>query len=113
MASVYSEISALKKIGEHTLRGERCPFAFGYANLDDEPRDFLFEIEREGDRLVAVIDLYTARGIPPTGFDADAWEASKLFLEAPISKESFCELARAARAMLNGRRLNFAEVANA
>lgn len=112
MASVLREIAALKKIGEHTMRGERCPFAFGYASLDDEQRNFLFEIEREGDRLVATIDLYTARGIPPAGFDVDAWEASKLFLESPVSKASFCEIARAARALLNGRRLNFLGVAN-
>lgn len=103
------ELAALHRIGaEPDCEGGRIAYAFGYAALDDEQRDFLFDITIDSDRkLHATIDFYTARGVPVGGFDVDAWEASKLHLEAPATRESFRETSRVCRALLNGRAVEF------
>lgn len=108
MARLDQELAALGNIGvERDIHGSRIARAFGYAALDDEQRDFLFEIGRDGQKLHATVDFYMARGVPPEGFDVDAWEASKLHLEAPATRASFREMSRICRALLHGIPVNF------
>lgn len=107
--NLQSEISALTHIGvERNIEGRRIAFAYGYGGLDEAQRDYLFEIVIKDGELVATVDRYTAGGVPPIGFDVDAWEAAQLHLTAPIERHSFRELARCARAILAGRNVTLA-----
>lgn len=108
MARLDQEIRALRKLGaERNIHGGRIAYAFGYAAIDDERRDFLFQISRDGQGLHATIDFYTARGVPAVGFDVDAWEASKLHVtDIPATRADFIELSRFCRALLPRRPVN-------
>ena len=106
-AEMNLEISALHRIGaERNIDGERITYAYGYGNdlLADEQRESLFEIVIDGDHLLATVDCHSAAGRPVITCDeADAWEAAKLYLTAPVTRYDFQELARVARCLIAGR----------
>ena len=107
-----AEIAALRRIGTlPDFDGGRMAFAFG-CRFDDPMavgRDYHFDIALSGGLLVCVIDVYSAIGYAPGTFDVDAWEARKITLHAPATRDAYQELQSAARAILKGIRVHMSD----
>ena len=110
--NVSQEIAALNHIGAaKDFNGQRMAFAFGYcfdATANNAP-EWLFEISKTGNLIAGRIDVYSATGVPPERFDVDEWESQTIHLEAPANRFQFREMKRAARAILNGRKVIFSD----
>lgn len=102
-----AEIAALRRIGPlPDFDGRRMAFAFGYRLDDPMPtgRDYHFDISLDHGELVCVIDVYSAIGYEH--FDVDAWEAKKIRLRSPVTRDAYKVLQSVARAILKGYRVH-------
>jgi hypothetical protein len=109
MEIVDREIGALRNIGQKSCFGHRISRAYGMCYEDapamqDCTKDFDFEIDfaSDGKSLESVIDIYSATTPTAKVFDVEAWDAAKIVLVTPISKDGFRNLARTSRAILSG-----------
>ena len=107
-----AEIAALRRIGAPAdFGGGRMAFAFGYTfdGKTSEEQEYLFEISLDGSALVCVIDVYSAVGYVPAEFDVDAWDARKIIIRGPATREDFRIQASIARAVLKGFRVHLSD----
>jgi hypothetical protein len=111
--TLANECVTLACFCKYTFDGENAipGWAFGLSltegmtgDLLDLSEQYYFEIRRSNAGLLLIVDMYSPIAPQDSGWDVDAWEDQKVFIEVcSCTRRAFSVLSQIGRSLLGGR----------